>query len=124
MQRRFEIYSVRPDVPRKKVREMEGILRNCGRFVPEVLHSVVATNLSKAPVQVVWEHAYESAEAYDRYMVHPYHANLLDRYLLHDCPERITTANDLACGLVGYECDQPIYYMSRGFRRLVLIGLK
>ena len=48
----------------------------------------MGTNLSDAPVQLVWEHAYESPEAYRRYMVHPYHAVVIDRYLLPDAPER------------------------------------
>jgi len=105
------------------VERLEGAFLDCGRFIPEVLHSAVGTNLSTAPVQLVWEHGYESPEAYQRYMVHPYHAGLLDRYLLSDSPERIVTENDLAAGLVGYACDDDSYAMAGGVRRLVLLGL-
>ena len=35
------------------------------------------------------------------YMTHPYHAALLDRFLLPDCPERITTHNTSAPGSSG-----------------------
>lgn len=124
MLRRFEIYKVRHDAPQGTVARMERSMRECGRFIPEVLHSVVGRNLSQADAQVIWEHAYESPEAYDRYMEHPYHANILDRYLLHDSPERITEDNGLACGLVGYEIAKPDYYMNRGVRRLVLLGVR
>ena len=48
-------------------------------------------------------------EAYQRYMVHPFHAAVLDRYLLPDSPERVVTDNDLGAGLVGYQCDGPVF---------------
>ena len=59
------------------------------------------------PVQLVWEHAYASPEAYRRYMVHPYHAAVIDRYLLPDAPERIVIDGPLGAGLYGYRCDTP-----------------
>jgi hypothetical protein len=49
---------------------------------------------------------------------------MLDRYLLNDSPERIVTDGILGDGaLVGYRCDTPIYYMDRGVRKVVLLGL-
>jgi hypothetical protein len=123
--RRFEIYTMGEGVAPEKVLELEEAFRGCGDFIPEVIHSVVGRNLSEAPVQMVWEHAYESPEAYQRYMVHPYHANILDRYLLNDCPERIVAASPLGDGtLVGYTCDGPVYYMNDGVRKVVLFGLE
>jgi hypothetical protein len=119
--RRFEIYSVRTDAGPGPVRALETACRRSGDFIPEVLHSKVGWNLSDAPAQLVWEHAFASAEAYQRYMVHPYHAAVLDRYLLHDSPERVVTDNDLGAGLVGYHCDGPAYDMAGGVRRLVLL---
>jgi hypothetical protein len=56
-------------------------------------------------------------------MVHPYHASVLDRYLLHDSPQRVVTDNDLGAGLVGYNCDEPIFDMADGVRRIVLLRL-
>ena len=84
MLRRFEVYALRPDAPADAVVGLEEACRRCGRFIPEVLDGAVGTNLSDAPVQLVWEHAYASPEAYRRYMVHPYHAAVIDRYLLPD----------------------------------------
>jgi hypothetical protein len=123
--RRFEIYTMKDGVAPEKVRELEEAFRGCGDFIPEMTHSVVGRNLSDTDVQMVWEHAYESPEAYQRYMVHPYHANILDRYLLNDLAERIVTTSPLGDGtLVGYSCDGPVYYMDDGMRKVVLFGLE
>ncbi len=121
MLRRFEVYALRPDAPVERVRDLEAACRRCGRFIPEVLDCAVGTNLSDAPVQLVWEHAYASPEAYRRYMVHPYHAVVLDRYLLPDSPERIVIDGPLGAGLYGYACDTPSYRMRDGVRRIVLL---
>ncbi len=121
MLRRFEVYALRPDAPVERVRDLEAACRQCGRFIPEVIDGAVGTNLSDAPVQLVWEHAYESPEAYRRYMVHPYHAVVVDRYLLPDSPERIVIDGPLGAGLYGYACDTPSYRMGAGVRRIVLL---
>ncbi len=123
MLRRFEVYAIRPGTPAPQVRALEAACRDCGRFIPEVLDCAVGTNLSEAPVQLVWEHAYASPEAYRRYMVHPYHAVVIDRYLLPDAPERIVIDGALGAGLYGYGCDAPSYRMRGGVRRLVLLRL-
>ncbi len=124
MLRRFEIYSVRDGVPSEDVERLEAAFRRCGDHIPELRHSVVGRNLSDEPIHMVWEHAYDSPEAYQRYMVHPYHANVLDRYLLNDSPERIVTDGVLGDGaLVGYACEKPIYFMDVGVRKVVLFGL-
>jgi len=74
-----------------------------------------------APAQVVWEHAFTSPEAYQRYMAHPFHANVLDRYLLNDSPQRVVVDNDLGAGLVGYHCTGPVFELASGIRRIVLL---
>jgi len=117
------MYALRADADPAAVQRLERAFLDCGHFIPEVLHSAIGTNLSTAPVQLIWEHGYESAEAYQRYMVHPYHAALLDRFLLADSPERIVTENDLGAGLVGYACDDASYAMTGGVRRVVLLSL-
>jgi hypothetical protein len=122
--RRFELYAIAADAPPGAVRALERACRECGRFIPEVLDSAVGWNRSEAPVQLVWEHAFESVEAYRRYMVHRFHAAVLDRYLLHDSPERVVTANVLGAGLVGYHCDGPDHRMAQGVRRLVLLRVE
>jgi hypothetical protein len=116
---------MRNGVAPEKERALEMAFRRCGDFIPEMLHSVVGKNLSEVSVQMVWEHAYESPETYQRYMVHPFHANVLDRYLLNDCPERIVGDSPLGDGtLVGYRCDGPVYFMDHGLRKVVLFGLE
>jgi hypothetical protein len=123
--RRFEIYTMAEDAPPDKVLELEEAFRRCGEYIPEMTHSVVGKNLSSLDVQMVWEHGYESPEAYQRYMIHPFHANILDRYLLNDCPERIVGNSPLGDGtLVGYSCDGPVYLMHDGMRKVVLFGLE
>ncbi len=124
MLRRYEMYSIRPDADSAAIRCLETSFLECGSFIPEVLDSAIGANLSDAGVQLVWEQAYESAEAYQRYMVHPFHACVLDRYLLADSPERIVSSNDLAAGLVGYPCVGPVYRLSKGVRRLVLLSVR
>lgn len=121
MLRRIEIYSVASSPGGDGVRALEIACRRCGEYIADVTHSQVGWNLSSAPVQLVWEHAFDSPEAYRRYMVHPYHAAVLDRYLLHDSPERVVTDNDLGAGLVGYECATAAFAMAEGLRRVVLL---
>jgi hypothetical protein len=121
--RRIELYAVAPDAPAVSVDSLANACRRAGEFIPQVVHSHVGWNRSDAPVQLVWEHAFASPEAYQRYMIHPYHSNVLDRYLLHDAPERVVTDNDLAAGLVGYSCDGPVFVTTGGVRRLVLLRL-
>jgi len=124
MLRRFEIYSLDPRAPPDKVAAMHASMRNARRYIPEVLHSAVGYNKSDVGLHFVWEHAYESPESYQRYMVHPFHANIYDRYLLNDCPERIVTDNAYDVGLLGYSCTAPSYFLPPGSaRRLVLLRL-
>ena len=124
MLRRFEIYSLDPKAPPAKVAAMEASMRNAQRYIPEVLHSAIGYNKSDVALHFVWEHAYESSASYQRYMVHPFHANIYDRYLLNDSPERIVTDNPYDVGLLGYSCGAPIYYLPPGSaRRLVLLRL-
>lgn len=125
MLRRWEIYSLAAETPQDRVEEMERRLLECQRHLPELLHSAVGYNQSPVEYIVVWEHAYESPESYQRYMIHPYHSNIIDRFLLNDSPERVVTDSDLDAGLVGYACDGPVFYLPPGYaRRLVLLRLK
>ena len=121
MLRRFELYAVPPDASPEDVRTLARACRDSGRYIPEVLDSAVGANRSDAPVRVVWEHAYASPEAYRRYMVHPYHAAVIDRHVLSDSPECIVADDTLGAGLVGYLCDEPRYKMTTGVRRVVLL---
>lgn len=125
MLRRWEIYSVDPATPREKVEEMERRLLDCQRHLSELLYSAIGYNRSPAGLDVAWEHAYESPESYQRYMVSPYHSNIIDRFLLNDSPERVATDNDTGAGLVGYACEGPVFHLPAGYaRRIALLRLR
>lgn len=121
--RRFEMYSLRDGAPPAAIARLRRALCDSGRFIPEVLHSAVGTNRAGGPLVLVWEHAFASPAAYQRYMVHPYHAAVLDRFLLGDSPERITTDNGLGAGLVGYAAPEAVVARASGVRRLLLLAL-
>jgi hypothetical protein len=121
--RRFELYTFAPGAPAARCDELELAARGCGRLIPEVRHGATGRPASGAPVDLVWEHAFDSPAAYRRYMAHPYHAAVLDRYLLVDSPERVVADDTLGAGLVGYGCDGPAFAMEHGVRRLVLLRL-
>jgi hypothetical protein len=58
-------------------------------------------------------------------MVHPFHANVYDRYLLNDSPERLVTNNPYDVGLIGFSIDGPQYFLPSGYaRRVALARLK
>lgn len=123
MQRRFEMYRIREDVPRAVVDEFTEILRHCGEYIPQLLDSAAAEIPAARGVNFVWEHAYRSADEYEEYMCHPYHICVLDRYLLPDAPGLITERDDSQLGLLGYEIDEPVYRRNEGVRRLVVFNV-
>jgi hypothetical protein len=120
MLRRWEMSRFADGVTEAQIDELATVLRGCGRYIPELLDSAVGRNTSDADIKLVWEHAYESPEAYARYMRHPYHIAVLDRYLLPDSPEVMTArSSELGLGLVGYETDGAEFRRTSGFRRVV-----
>lgn len=123
MLRRFETYRFEPHASEDARDRLRTAFRDSSRHIPEVLHSAVGAPTGGV-VQLVWEHAYPSAEAYRRYMEHPFHASVLDRYLLADSPERIVEHSELGIGLAGYTCDGPKYFLAAGVRRLVFLDLR
>ena len=123
MIRRFETYAFLPGTAPEARRALAVVLSEAGRHIPEVRWSAVGWNRSDAPAELVWEHAFESAEAYRRYMVHPYHADLIDRYVLPDSPERVVEPLRGA-GLFGYHGSGPDFVLEGGCRRVVLLRLE
>jgi Stress responsive A/B Barrel Domain len=118
------MYSLRPDVDPETIAAMETAFLRAGRYIPELLDCAVGRNLSPAPLDIIWEHAYDSPEAYQRYMIHPYHAAVLDRFLLRDSPQCLVADHSLGdAGLVGYPCEEAPYRMSQGFRRVTLLSV-
>ena len=120
MLRRFESYAFDDTATSEQIAELASALRRCGEFIPEVRDSIVGMNKSEADVALVWEHAYEGPDAYARYMCHPYHICVLDRFLLPESPECITAPRaQLGIGLMGYEIDDAQFRCDSGVRRLV-----
>ena len=120
MLRRLETYGFHPDTTPEKIDELARVLRRTGWFIPEVLDSAVGLNRSSAGVDLVWEHSYESPDAYARYMCNPYHICILDRYLLPEAPECITASRrELMLGLMGYEIEGAPFRRADGIRRIV-----
>jgi hypothetical protein len=122
--RRWEMFSVDADAPASAREHLRRAMRDCDRFIPGITRCAVGTNTADGPIELVWETTYASVGAYaTTYMTHPYHAALLDRFLLPDCPERITTPNDFGAGLIGYrvEADRPLGPVA--VRRLLLLDL-
>lgn len=104
MLRRFETYAFLPGVTSEQRQWLADVLVGAGRNIPEVLGCAVGWNRSGTSSDLVWEHYFESPASYQRYMVHPYHADLIDRGVLADSPERVVeTAR--GAGLFGYVCD-------------------
>lgn len=109
MLRRFETYAFLRGTEQADQERLADVLLRAGHHIPEVLRSAVGWNHSPASSELVWEHFFDSPAAYRRYMVHPYHADLIDRYVLADSPERVVETVRGA-GLFGYHCDDaPVY---------------
>jgi hypothetical protein len=120
--RRWEMFSLDADASAAAKERLRRAMRDCDRFIPGITRCAVGSNTADGPIELVWETTYRSVGAYaTTYMTHPYHAALLDRFLLPDCPERITTGNDFGAGLVGYtvERDRPLGPVA--LRRLLLL---
>ena len=120
MLRRFESYAFHDTTSPAQVAELARVLLRAGDFIPEVRFSAVGKNRSDATVELVWEHAYDGPDAYARYMCHPYHICVLDRYLLPESPECITASRpEAGLGLFGYETDGAPFRRDGGIRRVV-----
>jgi hypothetical protein len=120
--RRFESYAFRETATPERIAELARVLRRAGEFIPEVLFSAVGRNEADADVELVWEHAYDGPDAYARYMCHPFHICVLDRYLLPESPECITAPRPhLGLGLLGYETPNVSFRRDHGVRRLVAL---
>jgi hypothetical protein len=122
--RRFEIYSYTPGTPEPLRKAMALSMQDCARYIPEVLDSAIGAHLGEAPLDLAWEHAYASPAAYRRYMEHPFHAAILDRYLTHDSPEKIITSMGLGVDLIGYVCEARDYFLPEGARRITCLELR
>jgi len=122
MLRRFESYAFDDQATAEQIADLVSALRQCGEFIPEVRDSIVGVNESDTDVALVWEHTYVDPDAYARYMCHPYHICVLDRYLLPESPECITAPRaQLGIGLMGYEIADGSFRCASGVRRLVAL---
>ena len=120
--RRWEMFSLSARAPEAARERLVRAMRDCDRFIPGISRCAVGVNTAGPPIELVWETTYESVGAYGTtYMTHPYHASMLDRFLLPDCPERITTTNSLGAGLVGYPVERERPLGPVAIRRLLLL---
>jgi hypothetical protein len=120
--RRWEMFSIAPDAPTAARDRLRRAMRDCDEFIDGITRCAVGTNTAGGPIELVWETTYESVGAYrTTYMTHPYHAALLDRFLLPDCPERITTTNSFGAGLVGYTVPRGRALGPVAIRRVLLL---
>ena len=120
--RRFEMYSF--EGPAIAVEAFARAATECARYIPEVLHSAIGQISGAPPLNFAWEQAYASPQSYCRYMEHPYHAAMLDRYLMIDSPECILTANTLGVGLIGYQAEPEEFFLPSGARRVIAMQLR
>lgn len=120
--RRFEMYSF--EGPDASVAAFARAALDCARYIPEVLHSAIGTIEGAPPLNFAWEQAYASPEAYRRYMEHPFHAAVLDRYLMIDSGECILTANPHGVGLIGYRAEPEEFFLPSGARRVIAMRLR
>ena len=121
MLRRFELYASAPRRPGRVGERPRA--RRVSLRPPHPRGALLRgrADVADSPVDLVWEHAFDSPAAYRRYMAHPYHAAVLDRYLLADSPERIVADDALGAGLVGYALRRPRIRVAVGARRVVLL---
>lgn len=120
--RRFEMYSF--EGPATAVDGFARAASECARYIPEVLLSAIGKISGAPPLNFAWEQAYASPESYCRYMEQPYHAALLDRYLMIDSPECIATSNTLGVGLIGYRAEPAEFFLVSGARRVIAMKLR
>jgi hypothetical protein len=113
------MYRLRRDATPEARAGLVRALRDCARYIPEVLDSAIGWNRSSAAIDLVWEQAYADPDAYARYMRHPFHICVLDHYLLPDNPSAILGQSELGLGLLGYTIPTPEYRAAQGVRRVV-----
>lgn len=122
MLRRFEMYSF--EGPAASVNHFARAASECARYIPEVRHSAIGHISGAPPLNFAWEQAYASPESYRRYMEHPFHAAMLDRYLMIDSGECILAANTMGVGLIGYQAQPAEFYLPSGARRVIAMKLR
>lgn len=120
--RRFEMYSFAGT--EAEIAGFAHAASECARYIPEVLYSAIGRITGAPPLNFAWEQAYASPETYQSYMKEPYHAALLDRYLMIDSPECIATDNGLGVGLIGYRAEPSEFFLPAGARRIIAMRLK
>lgn len=88
-------------------------------FIPVLYHSTAAVCIEAPRPTVVWESCFDGPEAATEYGRSRYHGTVIDRYLLHDSPERVGRLDSTFSS--GYDTGTPRYELRRGIRRLILL---
>jgi hypothetical protein len=121
MIRRFYVVPLRDDVAPRAVREAVRRLAEADLYIPTLYHSSAAVCIDGRHPTIVWESCFDSAEAQAEYGRSRYHGSVIDRYLLHDSPQRVGRLDEtFACG---YHTDTPANELRRGIRRLILLSV-
>jgi hypothetical protein len=119
--RRFEVYKIWLDTPPQTLDRFERAFSVISKYIPQVHESFLGKNLLDTEPTHVWEHTFESwNDLLEIYMLHPYHACVLDRYLGPESPECISEVTTKGA-LVYYETEGWKPLLNRGLKRLVLL---
>ena len=119
MIRRFYIMPLDQGVCDEKAREMAKTFNDADLFIAGLHDSAASMDINSRTI--IWENNFDNEENYvGPYMVHPYHCQSLDKYLLHDSPERIT--HDIFTAR--YVIPEGTTQLAKGVRRILLLHLE
>lgn len=86
MIRRLYMVRMLPDIPPARIESMVEALCAAPEHIPGFVYSRVNPEESRNSFHFVWDHAFVDAKGVDTYMVHPYHANIIDEFLYNESP--------------------------------------
>lgn len=118
MIRRYYILPLRPGVPDAKVRQLTDVLRAADQYIPGLKDSSAGVDFDSKTV--LWENTFVDEASYSGpYMVHPYHIDAIDGYVMADSPECIT--NDIYTAR--YTTTDATQTQRSGIRRVLFLNV-
>jgi Stress responsive A/B Barrel Domain len=91
MLRRLYLISIRSDASPERVGELVRVLEEAPAFIPSMRWSRVSSEISRNPYDLVWDNSFEDEAGFQDYLLHPYHANVIDHYMYLESPAAIIT---------------------------------
>ena len=76
-----------------KVAYLIAVLQATPQYIAGMLWSRVTAEVSSNPYHLLWDHGFEDHEALDRYMLHPYHYNIIDEWMYRESPRAIVSTS-------------------------------